>query len=67
MKQKIANGIVSWLRHDAPLSVKMAMTPELVKKLTQEICDQFEPTDFNKAKTDKPLPSEPDDVPNGVG
>ena len=54
MKQKIADGIVKWLCDEAPTSVMMIMTPEMIRELTQSICDQLEVEDFEKISEDKP-------------
>ena len=48
MKQKIADGIMKWLRDEAPSSFKVAMTANDVRNLTQAICDEFEAEDFKK-------------------
>lgn len=48
MKQRIVDGILQWVRNDAPVVVKMAITPEMVKELAQAICDQLEAEDFDK-------------------
>ena len=50
MKQKIADGIVQWLRDEAPVVVKMTVTPEMIRKLTQAIYDQFDAEDFQKTE-----------------
>ncbi len=52
MKQKIADGVVQWVRDEAPVSVKMVMTPEMVRQLVQAICDQFDVEDFDEVAED---------------
>jgi len=52
MKQKIANGILTWIRDDAPAGVKMQMTNAMVNALVQAICDEFNENDFKALNAD---------------
>lgn len=50
IKQKIADGVAAWVREEAPISVKMAMTRKQFDTLVQSICDQLTADDFEKTK-----------------